>query len=614
MDKKPVSWFLKGDVYTVRAAQAVLRFGPGAMTDFPAQTLVTAAPEYWKKITPIHDERFARALGVDYFAVPEHITYERFPVWYLCPVCRTFQPLTKWIAAYRKHAAAEDLKKDPHMVHRLRCTACNKNLIPARIVTICEKGHLNDFPWVAWVHARAGRTICAAPQLRLSTKAAGVSGLDGLIVSCACGARTSLKGAFEPDIFKKLAQAHPGFGFQCAGHHPFRHEKEHCTCHPRTVQRGASSVYFPVLCNSLVIPPYADRLNVRIEQSHTFATLTADMAQCDADARTEIVQQKLAAWADALAKELHAPQTEIIKILRRKYMPPAKEHSGLPGTSYRYEEYMALSGKTPAGKMSSLGDFSREAMDTAAYGVPHISAISLIDKVRVVNALVGFSRIQPTTGPGGSGFVPIKGEKEHFYPAYEVRGEGIFIALDARAIADWTQRHPSLSVRAAGISAHYNETLRGKTCPRTITPGFLMLHTLAHLLIAQLSFSCGYNTASLSERIYYAEEAQEQMSGVFIYTASGDAEGTLGGLVRQGRADTFPHILRQALRRATVCSNDPVCSTSNGQGRDALNLAACHACVLLPETCCEEGNTLLDRSMLIGTYEEPEIGFWRDFC
>ena len=79
MDKKPVSWFLKGDAYTVRAAQAVLRFGPGAMTDFPAQTLVTAAPEYWKKITPIHDERFARALGVDYFAVPEHITYERVP-------------------------------------------------------------------------------------------------------------------------------------------------------------------------------------------------------------------------------------------------------------------------------------------------------------------------------------------------------------------------------------------------------------------------------------------------------------------------------------------------------------------------------------------------------
>ena len=264
--------------------------------------------------------------------------------------------------------------------------------------------------------------------------------------------------------------------------------------------------------------------------------------------------------------------------------------------------------------MSSLGDFSREAMDTAAYGVPHISAISLIDKVRVVNALIGFSRIQPTTGPSGSGFVPIKGKKEHFYPAYEVRGEGIFIALDARAIADWTQRHPSLSVRAAGISAHYNETLRGKTCPRTITPGFLMLHTLAHLLIAQLSFSCGYNAASLSERIYYAEEAQEQMSGVFIYTASGDAEGTLGGLVRQGRADTFPRILRQALHRAMVCSNDPVCSTSSGQGRDALNLAACHACALLPETCCEEGNTLLDRSMLIGTYEAPDIGFWRDFC
>ena len=614
MNEERVSCSLNGDAYTVRAAQAVLRFGPGAMVDFPAQTLVTAAPKYWKKIKPIYDERFARALGVGYFAVPTHITYERFPAWYLCPVCRTFQPLTKWIAAHRKHAAPETLKKDPHMVHRLYCTACNKDLIPARIVTICEKGHLNDFPWVAWVHARAGRTVCAAPQLHLSSKVAGISGLDGLIVSCACGARTSLKGACEPDIFKKLAQTHPGFDFLCAGHHPFRHEKEHCTCHPRTVQRGASSIYFPVLCNSLVIPPYADRLNVRIEQSRTFAALTAEMAQYASDKRTEPAQQKIAAWAWNLAKELHAPRAEIMKILQRKYMSPAKEHSGLPGTSYRYEEYAALIGKMPAGKLSSFGDFSRETMDIAAYGVPHISAISLIDKVRVVNALVGFSRIQPTTGPGSSGFVPIKGKDAHFYPAYEVRGEGIFIALDACAIADWTQRHPILSVRAAGISAHYNETPRGKLCPRTITPAFLMLHTLAHLLIAQLSFSCGYNVASLGERIYYAEEPQEQMSGIFIYTASGDAEGTLGGLVRQGRADAFPRIFRQALRRALVCSNDPVCRTSGGQGRDALNLAACHACALLPETCCEEGNTLLDRSMLIGTYEAPDIGFWRDFC
>ena len=104
------------------------------------------------------------------------------------------------------------------------------------------------------------------------------------------------------------------------------------------------------------------------------------------------------------------------------------------------------------------------------------------------------------------------------------------------------------------------------------------------------------------------------MCGIFIYTASGDAEGTLGGLVRQGRADTFPQIFRRAITKARTCSNDPVCIMSHGQGRDSLNLAACHACGLLPETCCETGNILLDRGMIVGTYENPEIGFWRELC
>ena len=104
------------------------------------------------------------------------------------------------------------------------------------------------------------------------------------------------------------------------------------------------------------------------------------------------------------------------------------------------------------------------------------------------------------------------------------------------------------------------------------------------------------------------------MCGIFIYTASGDAEGTLGGLVRQGRADAFPQIFRRAIAQARVCSNDPVCIMSHGQGRDSLNLAACHACGLLPETCCETGNILLDRGMIVGTYENPEIGFWRELC
>ena len=141
----------------------------------------------------------------------------------------------------------------------------------------------------------------------------------------------------------------------------------------------------------------------------------------------------------------------------------------------------------------------------------------------------------------------------------------------------------------------------------------MLLHTIAHLLIRELSFECGYTVASLRERIYCStEEDGYVMAGILIYTASGDSEGTLGGLVRQGYPDTLPSIFRKAIRKGQLCSNDPVCISSKGQGRDALNLAACHACVLLPETSCEEYN-VLDRGIVVGTFENEEIGFYSNW-
>ena len=100
------------------------------------------------------------------------------------------------------------------------------------------------------------------------------------------------------------------------------------------------------------------------------------------------------------------------------------------------------------------------------------------------------------------------------------------------------------------------------------------------------------------------------MSGIFIYTASGDSEGTMGGLVRQGYADTFPGIFKKAMEESMTCSNDPVCSLSMGQGRDSLNLSACYSCCLIPETSCEEFNIFLDRGTIVGTYENREMGFY----
>lgn len=599
--------------HSVRAAQAVLQYGVGAMVDFPDQTLVTAAPEYWSNTARIDDERFAKALGVDYFAIPTNIAYARFPEWYFCPKCRRFQPLQKWVDEYRKSANPKILKRDEYMVEHMQCPKCKQDLVVARIVTVCEKGHLNDFPWVKWVHTKSKKPVCGTPALKFKTGASGTEGLEGLSVSCSCGATATLKGAFDKDCFEKLDQDAGTDFFRCSGNHPFRHIQGKCPCYPKTVQRGASSVYFPIVYSSLVIPPYADKLNVKIEKSKAFEDCVTIISDEEPEDKLNTIKKRLPKWTEKIALEVGALKSDVEKILIRKWLEPETSEADVTGIQYRIDEYYALTGEISSSSGKALGDFSREEMDIEEYKIPHIKSVSLIDKVRVVNALIGFSRISPAMNRNDKGFVDVKESDTRWYPAYEVRGEGIFIEFEQSDIDKWIRDNPAVIERAKRISDNYSTSFIGKNHPRTITPKFIMLHTLSHLLISQLSFECGYSIASLSERLYCSEESDgKTMAGIFIYTASGDSEGTLGGLVRQGRPDAFPQILKKAISHAQTCSNDPVCIMSKGQGRDSLNLAACHACGLLPETCCEERNAFLDRGLVIGTYDNKEIGFWRD--
>jgi len=598
--------------HSVRAAQAVLQYGVGAMVDFPDQTLITAAPEYWNYTVKIEDERFAKALGVNYFAVPSDISYARFPEWYFCPKCRTFQPLALWISEYKKKVKTKTLESDEYMVKHMKCLDCHQDLVVARIVTVCEHGHINDFPWVKWVHMQSKKPICGYPALKFKTGASATEGLEGLSISCSCGAFATLKGAFDKDRFEKLNMETDVSDFRCEGGHPHKHTKERCTCYPRTVQRGSSSVYFPVVYSSLVIPPYADKLNARVEKSKAFADCMTVIEDEDPDDIIDTIKKRLPKWVEKIALEIGAAKSDIERILSRKWLDEGNAEIDVTSVKYRAEEYEALSGEVSA-PSRAVGDFSREGMSRDDYKLPYVNSVSLIDKVRVVNALIGFSRINPVMGKDDAGFVHIKETDTRWYPAYEVRGEGIFIEFEQSDIDKWILNNPSVVGRAKRISDNYAVSFIGQNHPRIITPKFVMLHTLSHLLIKQLSFECGYSIASLSERIYCAEEADgKQMAGIFIYTASGDSEGTLGGLVRQGRPDAFPRIFRKAVVNAQTCSNDPVCILSHGQGRESLNLAACHACALLPETCCEERNGFLDRGLIVGTYEDQGIGFYRE--
>src|SRR5690606_7868283 len=107
----------------------------------------------------------------------------------------------------------------------------------------------------------------------------------------------------------------------------------------------------------------------------------------------------------------------------------------------------------------------------------------------------------------------------------------------------------------------------------------------------------------------------DKMAGLLVYTASSDSAGSLGGVASMAETELLGAALREGLQRLSWCSSDPVCIESTGSGTDGLNLAACHACVLAPETSCEMNNSFLDRALLFGTHDEgcEEAGLFSEF-
>jgi hypothetical protein len=242
------------------------------------------------------------------------------------------------------------------------------------------------------------------------------------------------------------------------------------------------------------------------------------------------------------------------------------------------------------------------------------TSIGLLHKLRETRAFVGFSRWLPDDGKtldAKKDFIKL-GRSITWLPAVVVRGEGVFFEFNEKRLKEWSLK-PEVIQRVTELSNNYNSERqkRGQE-RRNITPQFILIHTFAHLVINQFSYECGSGSSALRERIYCNLESQADiMNGVLIYTASGDSEGSLGGLVRQGKPGNLETIVYNAIENARWCSSDPICIDSHGQGPNSCNLAACHNCALLPETCCEESNMLLDRAMLIGTLNKPPIGFFR---
>ncbi|MEQ8192192.1 MAG: DUF1998 domain-containing protein, partial [Candidatus Eremiobacterota bacterium] len=280
--------------------------------------------------------------------------------------------------------------------------------------------------------------------------------------------------------------------------------------------------------------------------------------------------------------------------------------------AFRKAEYDAILMQAGGPKQ----DFYAHKIEASAYSSTinkYFKSIYLLYKIKETRAFTGFSRWLPDNDGHYSDRKKdlYLDEEINWLPAITVRGEGIFFEFDHTGIQEWSNRREVIN-RADILMKNYNKSLfaRGRS-DRILNPRFILIHTFAHMLINQFSFYCGYGSSALRERIYCnTENLSEIMNGVLIYTASGDSEGTLGGLVRQGKPGCLEDIVTSAIAHSNWCSSDPVCMESMGQGPASCNLAACHSCALLPETSCEEGNRLLDRGLVTGTLDIRNTGYF----
>jgi hypothetical protein len=603
----------------IRRSATVSPFGVGAIFDFGDESLVAMDTYHWQGHgEKIRLPRLENELGVSHFLMApvaqdrsspytKKVPYHRFPQWLFCTSCRRMVWLDK---------SREKTGEHP------RCEQCAKRskLVPMRFVTACRGGHLGEVPWKRWAHSTAtehAQRQCQVVNLKFESRRSGGGGLGSLWVVCqGCGTGRSLQGIARKDSLK-------GVIYDCENRQPWERpdppERQRCAEFPQVLQRGATNLYFPKVPSAIDIPDSSrnapDLLAENVKAHSFYSALKAMYSSTTTPASNPAVEIAAQMIATAIKCDVQA----VIKVVTLELSPPpAAKPKGMDGLLR--EEWDAFMGVETTEDPRAPFVAERADMAPVLGGIseehPFRSLAACIDRVvlakriREVRALQGFERQEP----GSTMLRPDLDRTLGWLPGIEVFGEGIFVSLREQALSEWEAAFAG--PLASRIGAMQERRLRSNLAfLPTCTPRFVVLHTLAHMLIRQLSFECGYASSSLRERIFAAEPKDDLggMAGILIYTAEGDSEGSLGGLVREGQPERlFPTILT-ALQNARWCSADPICHELSVQGLQGLNRAACHACALVSETSCICANVLLDRAVLVGD-DAGLSGFFGEVC
>lgn len=605
----------KTPVGEVRPSQLLWTYGPGALIDLPNLSVVTLGIDSWDKnrCQPIDEARLLAAVrrelgpqvgslrmppyqksdGVDPYSAEAYIgvPVRPFPRWLRCVKCGLLSEYDLGLF---------ECKEDRYRPERTRfvhkdCRGSKGNLpakdadaVPARFLLACRGGHLDDFPWHYFVHS--GPSPCKG-TLRFYESGASLQ-TENLWVKCdQCNVSRNLAHAFGKAGRDNLPA--------CRGRHPHIDQFDpNCNEETRAVLLGATNSWFPITISALAIPLTSDPI---VQLVHDGWDYFAE-AESEAEIAATIKTLKKASLLSGIEKHTAGDVWTVVQAIQ----------TGAPqdtGGDIKGPEWDVLTNPNPP---SDWPHFLSKPAEVPAIFVGSIESVLLLERLREVNALLGFTRVEAPEETANPNDRPPRASLSRavpdWVPATEVHGEGIFIRFKETVLNAWEKRE-SVKARDARLYAGHRGWRNARHLdPTEAYPGvrYALLHTLSHLLIRELALECGYNAASIRERIY----AEGDQAGILIYTAAADSDGTLGGLVELGKPENLGRLLRQALTRARICSSDPICSEHDPGADRSLHSASCHACSFVAETSCEKGNRYLDRALVLPTLEVADAAFF----
>ncbi|MBK9477251.1 MAG: hypothetical protein IPL94_13800 [Tetrasphaera sp.] len=641
-----------------RPSSLLYTYGPGAIMDLPHFTVMPSGLDDWERIWARRDgvpsihapallEVVRMLLGHQVREIrpfprqPSTTAYSRdgadlgiparvFPQWMRCTGCDRLAPISSF--EYKNtHPFRPDEAIFEHVpCHGRRGTRGKERgkgkgrrqpVVTARYLLACADGHLDEFPYEWWVHDGGRCPAADAPVLKMIDHAGG-RGASATIVCESCSAKRPMNQA-QGEVGRANLP-------RCRGRMPHLDGfvPDGCRNEARLMLVGASNLWFPALASAIVMPrldpaqrrrDLADQIAVALgtEKLAKYAA-NGEMLRDLLDARMDVSELADAELEELARLALEPPETEDERHARREGWDPVD----LLVPEWRYLQ------REPASQFheDAASGLTLSPRVVSARMPGGVSRVLAVDRLRKVNALVGFTRIDEMDRVNDltSRLVPItRAGRPEWVVGTEDRGEGIFLQLEEVRLAAWEARVVASDLWAAHQAAHrrnferrFSETAT-QVDPesRFKPPRYWLLHTLAHVMLRQLAMSSGYGAASLTERVYaWGAGGPERppAAGVLIATTSSDSDGTLGGLVRLSDPDLLSGVVRSALLQSSRCSSDPLCAQRSPKDpEDFLHGAACHCCVMASETSCERANRFLDRRLLIDL-PGSDLGFFGD--